>query len=35
VGLVEEENRRVEDVDDEEEDGELYDGVEFTEEAGK
>uniref|UniRef100_A0A2N9IIB5 RNA-directed DNA polymerase n=1 Tax=Fagus sylvatica TaxID=28930 RepID=A0A2N9IIB5_FAGSY len=35
VGLVEEEDGRVEDVDDEDEDGGLYDGVEFAEEAGE
>uniref|UniRef100_A0A2N9J9X7 Integrase zinc-binding domain-containing protein n=1 Tax=Fagus sylvatica TaxID=28930 RepID=A0A2N9J9X7_FAGSY len=33
VGLVEEEDGRVEDVDDEDEDGDLYDGIEFAEEA--
>uniref|UniRef100_A0A2N9GX40 Reverse transcriptase n=1 Tax=Fagus sylvatica TaxID=28930 RepID=A0A2N9GX40_FAGSY len=35
VGLVEEEDGRVEDIDDEDEDGNLYDGVEFAEEAGE
>jgi hypothetical protein len=35
VGLVEEEDGRVEDVDDEDEDGGLYDGVEFAEEVGE
>jgi hypothetical protein len=33
--LVEEEDGRVEDVDDEDEDGDLYDGIEFAEEAGE
>ena len=35
MGLVEEEDGRVEDVDDEDEDGNLYDGVEFAKEAGE
>ena len=35
VGLVKEEDGRVEDVDDENEDRDLYDGVEFAEEAGE
>ena len=35
VGLVKEDDGRVEDVDDEDEDGNLYDGVEFAEEAGE
>uniref|UniRef100_A0A2N9ID24 CCHC-type domain-containing protein n=1 Tax=Fagus sylvatica TaxID=28930 RepID=A0A2N9ID24_FAGSY len=35
VGLVEEEDGRVEDFDDEDEDGDLYDGVEFAKEAGE
>jgi hypothetical protein len=35
MGLVREEDGRVEDVDDEDEDGDLYDGIEFAEEAGE
>jgi hypothetical protein len=35
MGLVEEEGERVEDFDDEDEDGDLYDGVEFVKEANE